>query len=140
MLEEARKHRWFGLSTLPVAAPTETELRTWFRWRNLDLDPITYWERVKVPVLLIYGEREDRNPVDRSIERIQAALLRAGNTKMTSKIFPDADHGIMIVPNSDARVPRSTEANDGLRFAPGYFDTMTDWLKNHLGLSERKLR
>jgi pimeloyl-ACP methyl ester carboxylesterase len=139
MLEEARKQRWFALSTLPLAPLTKTELRTWFRWRNLDLDPISYWERVKVPVLLIYGEREDRNPVDRSIERIRAALLRAGNAKMTSKIFPDANHELMLVPNSDARAPRSTEANDGPRFAPGYFDTMTEWLKNHLGLAERKI-
>src|SRR5262249_55942699 len=37
MLEEARKQRWFALSTLPLAPPTKTELRTWFRWRNLDL-------------------------------------------------------------------------------------------------------
>jgi uncharacterized protein len=133
MLEVARRQRWFEFSALPAAVPTETELRSLQRWRNLDLDPVSYWERVKVPVLLIYGEREDKVPVDRSIKRIREAFRRAGNTKYATKIFPGADHSLNLTPDAGAGEQRSVEANEGPRFAPGYLDTMTGWLRKQLG-------
>ncbi|MGH9938921.1 MAG: alpha/beta fold hydrolase, partial [Blastocatellia bacterium] len=135
MLEEARRKRWFGFASMPAAAPTETELRTWIRWRNLDLDPAIYWERVKVPVLLIYGEREDTAPLDRTVERIREALRRAGNTRNTIKIFPGAGHNLMLTPNTDASEQGSVGANEGPNFASGFLDTMTGWLREQLGLA-----
>jgi uncharacterized protein len=109
-------------------------MRTWVRWRNLDLDPTTYWARVKIPVLLIFGEREDRAPVNKSVSRIREAFRRAGNTKYTIKIFPGANHSIIIAPDVGAGERRSVEANEGLPFAPGYLDTMTGWLREQLRL------
>jgi pimeloyl-ACP methyl ester carboxylesterase len=135
MLEEARRKRWFGFSYLPHSAPTETELRTGIRWRNLDFDPTSYWERVKVPVLRIFGERDDRAPVDRSVARIREAFQRAGNTRYTIKVFPGADHGINLAPNPAASEQGSVGANKGPNFAPGYLDTMTGWLREQLGLA-----
>jgi pimeloyl-ACP methyl ester carboxylesterase len=134
ILSEARRKRWFEFSTLPYSAPTEAEMRTWVRWRNLDLDPTTYWARVKIPVLLIFGEREDRAPVNKSVSRIREAFRRAGNTKYTIKIFPGANHSIIIAPDVGAGERRSVEANEGLPFAPGYLDTMTGWLREQLRL------
>jgi len=125
MLEEARRKRWFEFSTLPPAPPTETELRTWVRWRNLDLDPTRHWERVKVPALLIYGEREDRMPVNKCVERIREALQRAGNSRNMIKVIPDADHELMLAPNTGA----------DRRIAPDYLDTMTVWLREQLELA-----
>ena len=135
MLEEARRKRWFEFSTLPPAPPTETELRTWVRWRNLDLDPTRHWERVKVPALLIYGEREDRMPVDKCVERIREALQRAGNSRNMIKVVPGADHELMLAPNTGAREQRSVEVSEGRRIAPDYLDTMTGWLREQLGLA-----
>src|SRR5262245_2159255 len=134
MLEEARRKRWFGFSYLPHSAPNETELRTGIRWRNLDFDPTSYWERVKVPVLRIFGERDDRAPVDRSVARTREAFQRAGNTRYTIKVFPGADHGIAIAPKPSASDQRSTGVDEVPKFAPGYLDTMTGWLREQLGL------
>jgi uncharacterized protein len=135
MLEGARRNRWFEFSVLPRAAPTETELRTQIRWRNLDFDPTSYWERVKIPVLLIFGEREHLVPVDRSVARIREAFRRAGNTRHTIKVFPGADHGITLTPNPATSEKGSAGANEVPKFAPGYLDTMTEWLREQLGLA-----
>lgn len=135
MLEEARRKRWFAFSTLPTAPPTRTELLTWVRWRNLDLDPARHWERVKVPALLIYGEREDRMPVDKCVERIREALQRAGNSRNMIKVVPGADHELMLAPNTGAREQRSVEVSADRRIAPDYLDTMTGWLREQLGLA-----
>src|SRR5262245_1355509 len=135
MLEGARRKPWFEFSSLLSAPPTEKELRTWIRWRNLDFDPTSYWERVKVPVLMIFGEREHLVPVDRSVARIRDAFRRAGNTRNTIKVFPGADHGITITPKPSASDQRSTGADEAPKFAPGYLDTMTGWLREQLGLA-----
>jgi pimeloyl-ACP methyl ester carboxylesterase len=133
MIEGARHKRWFGFSSLPRVAPTETELRTQLRWRNLDLDPASYWERVKVPALLLFGASDDKVPANTSAERTREALRRAGNTRHTIKIFPGADHGIMPTPNPATSEKGSAGANKGTNFAPGFLDTMTDWLREQLG-------
>jgi pimeloyl-ACP methyl ester carboxylesterase len=135
MLEEARRKPWFEFSTLPPAPPAETELRTWVRWRNLDLDPARHWERVKVPALLIYGEREDRMPVDKCVERIREALRRAGNSRNMIKVVPGADHELMLALNYGAKEKRSVEVSEERRVAPDYLDTMTGWLREQLALA-----
>jgi dienelactone hydrolase len=135
MLEVARRKPWFEFSGLPSALPSEQELRSSIRWRDLDFDPVLYWERVKVPVLLIFGEREDRAPVDRSVTRISEAFRRAGNTRRTIKVFPGADHEIMVALNQNASDQRSVAAREGPAFAPSYMDAMTGWLREQPGLA-----
>lgn len=135
MLEGARRKRWFEFSALPSAPPTEKELRTSIRWRDLDFDPVYYRERVKIPVLLIFGERERLVPVDRSVKRIREAFRRAGNTRYKIKVFPGADHGISLAPNPATSEKGSVGANEGPTFAPGFFDTMTEWLREKLELA-----
>lgn len=134
MLKAMQRKRWFPPSTLPAALPTEKERQTWLRWRNLDLDPGSYWERVRVPVLLLYGEGDEKVPVRLSIERITTALGRAGNTRHTVKVFPNADHELMVGSNDAARGERSHEAAGPPRDAPGYFEILTQWTREQLGL------
>jgi dienelactone hydrolase len=60
--------------------------------------PLEWWPRVRVPVLLLYGAADQRVPASESAARIAAALLRAGNTDVTVKIFPRADHTFRLPP------------------------------------------
>jgi len=55
-------------------------------------DPAVYWRQVKAPVLLLFGEKDERVPPDRSSRTIIAALHAGGNDDVTLKTFPDADH------------------------------------------------
>ena len=47
----------------------------------------------------MFGELDDVVPVHISVERIEAALKRAGNRDATVKVFPKANHTIQPAPD-----------------------------------------
>jgi alpha-beta hydrolase superfamily lysophospholipase len=53
-----------------------------------------------VPVLLIYGQRDDLVPVDDSIARIERALAQAGNHRYGAVIVPRAAHDLTVRPDA----------------------------------------
>ncbi len=80
--------------------------------------PVEWWARVRVPVLLVYGEDDQRVPAARSAERIAAALRSAGNTDVTVRIHPGADHTFRLQSG-----PSGWPVT-----APGYVSSLLDWL------------
>lgn len=80
--------------------------------------PMEWWARVRGPVLLIYGARDQRVPAVESAARIAAALHKAGNTDVTVKILPGADHTFRLPPG-----PSGWPVT-----APDYMPTLLDWL------------
>jgi dienelactone hydrolase len=81
--------------------------------------PLEWWGRIRVPVLLLYGAEDQRVPAAESAARIAAAVLRNGSgADVTVRIFPGADHGFRLPPG-----PSGWPVT-----APGYVDTLTDWL------------
>jgi dienelactone hydrolase len=81
-------------------------------------DPLAWWSRVKVPVLLVYGANDQRVPAEESAKRIAAALRRAGNKDVTVRIYPGADHTFRLPPG-----PSGWPAT-----APGYVSDLIGWL------------
>ncbi len=81
-------------------------------------DPLAWWSRVKVPVLLLYGANDQRVPAAQSAERIAAALRRAGNADVTVRIYPGADHTFRLAPG-----PSGWPVT-----APQYVPDLLDWL------------
>jgi pimeloyl-ACP methyl ester carboxylesterase len=126
-------------------AHARVEKRPWFPYvgrchrklfysarRMVGFDSGPCWEKVRCPVLVIYGDRDRSGPVEECIRIIRRGLARGGNQDVTVKIFPDADHGIRISQTggrNEAR-QRSGKGKKGASrdFAPGYLDTMTGWL------------
>jgi pimeloyl-ACP methyl ester carboxylesterase len=94
----------------------------WLARRTADYDPPSYWRHVKVPVLLIYGEKDERVPVEPSLRRIRAALSEGGNADVTAKIFAACDHTFRITESDDGRFhwPRTP---------PDYLDTLIPWAR-----------
>ena len=119
-LDQAGTKRWASSTILPRRVPTAAEQSSLFRWRNLDFDPAPTWERIRVPVLLFFGERDNVVPVQQSVERIGDALKKAGNKDVTIKVYPDSDHIIKRRVASDGKW-------DWPRPSPGYVDMMIDW-------------
>lgn len=78
------------------------------------VNPADFLTKVHCPVLAIFGEQDTSVPVQRSIALYNRYLKEAGNENVTIKVFPNADHSIHI--NAD--------------FAPGYFETINNWLFN----------
>jgi hypothetical protein len=92
----------------------------WLASRTAGYDPARYWRRVQAPVLLVFGERDERVPVERSLLSIRAALREAGNSDVTWKVFPGSDHTFRITGSDDGRFhwPRTPG---------GYPDTLIAW-------------
>ncbi len=90
------KARWFGPAELPPQLageiPPSGALRLLF------FDPVPVWEKVKVPALVLWGDKDAVVPVNKSRSIIEKAQAKAGNRQLTAKIFPNVDHGNNIVP------------------------------------------
>jgi uncharacterized protein len=83
-----------------------------------EYDPVQWWRRVRVPVLLVYGAEDQRVPAAASAERIRAALRAGGNERLTVRIFPGADHTFRLRPGPGGWAVT----------APAYVNSVLDWL------------
>lgn len=81
-------------------------------------DPIDWWRRVRVPVLLVYGAEDQRVPAAASAARIDSVLRAAGNTQVTVQIHPGADHTFRLRPG-----PSGWPVT-----APDYVPRLVSWL------------
>ena len=81
-------------------------------------DPLAWWARVRAPVLLIYGADDQRVPATTSAARIGEALRAGGNTKVTVRILPGADHTFRLRPG-----PSGWPVS-----APDYIPSLVLWL------------
>jgi pimeloyl-ACP methyl ester carboxylesterase len=118
-MARAKNEKWFRALELPQNR--DDWLYKWYPPVG-NLNPLPLWEQVKVPVLLIYGERDRNTPVMPSLAGIGKALYKAGNTDYTPIIIPGAAHNLTI------------QWHRGEPFfwwygAPGYPDLLVGWVK-----------
>jgi pimeloyl-ACP methyl ester carboxylesterase len=81
---------------------------------ELDFDPAPVFARVRVPVLLVYGDQDEWIPVEESIASWQSA--RGGELDVV--LIPGGGHEPTV---------------DGV-LSPLYEQTMLDWLRARAGL------
>ena len=108
------------LKTRPWFFPPPAADNSYWRFSRVfaAYDPIAWWRRVRVPVLLVYGADDERVPAAASAARIEAALREAGNTRVTVHMHPGADHTLRLRPGASGW-PVS---------APNYVRRLLDWL------------
>lgn len=113
-----RGQPWFDWLGIPTA-------ENWL-WRFYppvgNFNPLPTWARIGVPVLLIYGERDQLVPVETSIRRIGEALGRAGNRRWAAVILPRAAHNFTVEPGPD-------EGFAWREVAPGLADIVLGWVR-----------
>lgn len=109
-LPGARNQKWFGrtIGGLPRGNWVWEQRRL-----NSGYEPAQTFRRVRCPVLIIYGERD--NPSE-SIARIEQALREAGNRDYTVRVFPRADHSLEVHQEGG----RAT-------WAEGFLELLTNW-------------
>lgn len=110
-LPNARNQKWFSrtIGGLPKDSWVWEQRRL-----NAGYDPAHTFRRVKCPVLIIYGEKD--NP-SQGIARIELALKEAGNRDYMVRVFPGADHDLDVGQPNDGKVV----------WAEGFLDLLTKW-------------
>ena len=95
-----------------------------FFWKvQFSYDPAVFWRQVSSPVLALYGEADSSQPVPQIAERLEQALKTGGNKNYTVKIFPKADHALLVW----------SKPNEAIHFpvlADGYLAMISGWLKS----------
>ena len=113
-VRRAAEGRPWAFAIPPESAPYWT-----FSRKINDYDPLRWWSQVRVPVLLVYGGRDERVPVQPSISRITPLLRPAAN--YTLKVFPEGDHGFRLKPKGSGFAWPETVV--------GYPDSIVAWTR-----------
>ena len=101
-LQAARREPWAAPLGLPAEVPPAGTSAALLRWTAHDLDPALFFEHLRVPVFLAFGERDERLPAEECATRLAASLERAGNDAVTLHRYPEADHSLMPAPELEA--------------------------------------
>jgi alpha-beta hydrolase superfamily lysophospholipase len=119
--EKARTAKWYPMLQVP---PKDSWFWAYYK-RIADYNAADYWEQVKVPVLVIYGERDLYVPIAKSISNIDRALNKAGNNDYTMIMLPRASHAFNIEPETG-------QAFEWWHMASGFPDLLTAWINQRV--------
>ena len=104
-------------------------LSDWYR-SILAYDPAPDWERVRAPVLGLFGARDVQVVLDRNEPALRAALEAAGSD-FEIVVFPDANH-LFQAAETGGLDEYSTLAP---RFTAGFLPTLVDWVTAQAGVA-----
>ncbi len=95
----------------------------WFRFfvKNNPYDALT---KVKIPVLMTFGEFDLQVPAEQNKPKMEEALTKAGNKNFRSILFPKANHLYQ-----EAKTGNPSEYSElPKEFVPGFLKTISDWI------------
>jgi uncharacterized protein len=121
--QNARDKKW--LARVQPASKLEDIVPSWKL--QMSYNPMPALEKVRCPVLAVFGELDTLTPVADTTANYRKGLSKAGNKDFTIKVFPDADHALLIW-------PRPTDKAHWPVLAAGYLDAMTDWINKHVAV------
>ena len=105
---------WFRLAWVPRHLSAG-------RWPDMDFDPGPVFARVRVPVLLFYGETDEWSPIEKSVRVWHRAARRLGNRAITIVRLPGTSHAPTIGGRHSSRA-----------ISPLYHRTLDAWLGSWL--------
>ncbi|NNF00434.1 MAG: alpha/beta fold hydrolase [Pyrinomonadaceae bacterium] len=116
-VDGARKKPWFDLAYLPNRGniPGNPKTTKWFQ--EMDFDPLPTLSKVKVPILVFFGETDRWVPIEESIKRIKKATLM--NKCVEFHRIKGGDH-LMMTGAPDSGGPVSKQ----------YLKLLVEWLKS----------
>lgn len=117
--------RWLGYTNL---SNSFERLRHVYE-TTMTYDPVPALEKLRMPILAIWGDQDTYLPVRESIEVFERAMARAGNQSYVVKVYPRSDHSL-LVNESGSPSTGGKERN----FAAGLWKMQTDWWRQYVGL------
>ena len=88
------KERWFPFAYLDGSLPEDPTIEKWHQ--EMDFDPLPIIQKIDVPVLLLYGERDAWVPISKSIARWK----EYGPKNLSIYQIKDANHFMVSIAHS----------------------------------------
>jgi pimeloyl-ACP methyl ester carboxylesterase len=115
---------WGGIFSKDQFSPRSPSSQGFF-------NPITLIEKTTIPVLAIFGEKDTQIDPFQGADAYEKALKKAKNPFYQVKLFPEADHGIILSKTGCRKEQMERyRSNKNPGYAPGYIELMQSWLKN----------
>jgi len=92
-------------------------------------NPIDIIEKITIPVLVFFGEKDTQVDPIQGVEAYKKALTKAGNTNFKVELIPNADHNIILCKTGSMKERRSRSSKGWQNYAPEYLEMMEEWLK-----------
>lgn len=99
-----------------IYLPSTKNRENW-EWVSV-YDPMPAIEKMKFPILLLFGKLDTNHPTDLALKRWKEGLEKAGNNQVTTIVFPEAGHGIRLGAMHNMNAP----------LADGYMEVQYGWL------------
>lgn len=106
----------------PIIPSTEEGRRNW-SWTGA-YDPVPDIARLRIPLLLLFGDRDRDHPTELAISRWREGLGTSDDAQLTIETFPGAGHGI--------RIREGYSGSGPAPFAEGYMEVQLDWLAHRV--------
>jgi pimeloyl-ACP methyl ester carboxylesterase len=103
------------------------ELAPWLKY-FISTDPSIFWEKVKCPVLALNGEKDIQVYPEQNLTAILAALKKAGNKKMMTKILPGLNHLFQACTKCTIKEYGELEET----FSPDALNIINEWLNKNI--------
>ena len=121
MLDAAKVQPWFELIYMGETVGD----RATSRWRKeIEHDPAGTLDKVKVPVLMLYGSADPVVPVATSVDHLQALADKHPNVEV--EVIAGADHHMEV--SADPKTQLDPARFDERPEAPEYFAVLASWL------------
>jgi pimeloyl-ACP methyl ester carboxylesterase len=112
--------RWGGIKS-------EEQFSPWPDSHQVFYNPMAHVEKLTIPILAVYGDRDTQMDPFQAKEAYEKALKKAGNPLSRVEIFPSADHGIILSKTGCMKEQRERRSAE---YAPGYIELMVSWLES----------
>jgi len=106
-----------------VDASVQAAKSPWFKY-FVAYDPAPTLEKVRCPVLAVYGELDMQVPPQFTMPPLKAALEKGGNKDITVRVIPGANH---LFQQATTGHPSEYGALKK-EFVPGFLDTLSTWV------------
>ena len=95
-------------------------------------DPMDVIEKVTIPALVFFGEKDTQVDPIQGVEAYKKALTKAGNKNFRVELIPNSDHNIILSETGSMEERNRRSAKDWQNYAPQYLEIMESWLKKLL--------
>ena len=122
------ENREAAISGIPAKIDAMMAADPWMQF-FLTYDPAAAMRRVKTPVLILTGSR-DQQAVPEQVAKMEAAFKEGGNPDVTARVLPDLNH--IFVHDTDGFPQNYAKLPPPVMMARGAVKMIADWLAERL--------